>query len=341
MPDVPEGCKGAECKDKFINGVEEKRGQQPVPTPRKKSAPAQPPKLELHVHHFHISPHGTVQSAYTKSLLNAGRNAEDDPMEEEGKKYEGLDLPPCNLNDPNQINCDVSSALSKAAMQQGIPISDLKAAQNPSVDNINDMLNDNPPDGVALAAMETKLERESAKENKQLRELQTSEAKLELTSTQGKAEEAGLALEKREVAREIATSKRKIKHSQEVEAKLAEQKQEAETQLALKNKKAQGDMQEAYVKAAQQNMMDEQQKQDQMQNMQILQAQQTHQESAVNENDNNDLRVASSLLLKQHPEKIAFLSFVMLLFLFIYIFQTRKQTPSAGYVALLLEDEEV
>jgi len=336
MPDVPEGCKGAECKDKFINGVEEKREQQPVPP---KPAAVQPVKQELHVHHFHVSPDGTVQSAYTKSLLNAGRNSEDDPMEEEGKKYEGLDLPPCNLNDPNE-NCDMSSALSKAAMQQGIPISDLKAAQNPSVDNINDMLNDNPPDDVALAAMEKKVERESAKENTHLRELETSEAKLELTSTQGKAEEAGLALEKREVAREIAASKRKIKHSQEVEAKLAEQKQEAETELALKNKKAQGDMQEAYVRAAQQNMMDEQQKQDQMQNLQILQAQQTQQESAVNEDD-NDLRVASSLLLKQHPEKIAFLSCVLLLFLFTYLFQTRKQTSSEGYVALLLEDEEV
>merc|ERR1719464_2009997 len=120
---------------------------------------------------------------------------------------EGLSLPPCNLENPNRINCDMSSAIAQAKakkqQQQGMAPSALTAAKNPTADNINAMLNDNPPDDdVALAVLQKKMETESEKESEHLTELEQAEGKLEMTNTKGKAEEAGLALEKREVARE-------------------------------------------------------------------------------------------------------------------------------------------
>ena len=81
-------------------------------------------------------------------------------------------------------------------------------------DAINAVLNDNPDDDVAIASLEDSLKKESKKENEHLQELIQSKATLDGTSTKGKAEEAGLALEKREVQREIASQKRKIEKSQ-------------------------------------------------------------------------------------------------------------------------------
>jgi len=190
-PDMPKGCKGNECPDKFINGVEPgvvvvKQIPAPKPAAKPKAQPPAPkpaPKHELHVHHFHISSDGkTIQHAETRSLIADGRNPEDDPLEEEGKKFEGLVLPPCKLNDPNfdrekdAIDCDMSSALARGATPP----------KRKEADAINAVLNDNPDDDVAIASLEDSLKKESKKENEHLQELIQSKATLDGTSTKGR-----------------------------------------------------------------------------------------------------------------------------------------------------------
>merc|ERR1719219_2413866 len=101
-----------------------------------------------------------------------------------------------------------------------------------------DHLNDNPPES-AMSSLETALEKQGKKERADLKELRSSERRLDHTRTVGKAEAAGLALEKRETEREIAKTKAKLKKNKQNEAQLAEKREEAETQLALKNKDTQ------------------------------------------------------------------------------------------------------
>lgn len=296
-------------------------------------APKPKIKHEVHVHHFHVHENGDVRSEYQK-LVIAGRNPEDDALEEEGKKMESLDLPPCNLNEPNSIDCDMSSALALESKKRGMSTSDINAAKDPSADNINAMLNDNPPDDVALASLEKNLHKESNAENKHLKELEQSEAQLDLTATKGRFEEAGLALEKREVKREIAESQQRLAQSHATEAQLAEKKQEAETQLALDNQQAQSAIQEAVAKAAQETMLEEQRRQEVLQNQRI---QSQSPEAAVNEN--YDTRVSSTV---NRPERITYLYLAGgFLLSTIALYCYKRSHPHAGYLLLDGNLEEV
>lgn len=324
-PDMPKGCKGNECPDKFINGVEPgvvvvKQIPAPKPAPKPKAQPPAPkpaPKHELHVHHFHISSDGkTIQHAETRSLIADGRNPEDDPLEEEGKKFEGLVLPPCKLNDPNfdrekdAIDCDMSSALARGATPP----------KRNEADAINAVLNDNLDDDVAIASLEDSLKKENKKENEHLQELIQSKATLDGTSTEGKAEKAGLALEKREVQREIASQKRRIEKSQQAEEQLAEKKKEEEAQVALKDKATQN-----ALKKAEEKILEQQTEPG------SIWTKVAETETAVN--SNNDVRVASAAA--QHPERITYLMLASLLLLFTIALHCVRKKPSNGYMPLL------
>merc|ERR1719300_1924296 len=186
-------------------------------------------------------------------------------------------------------------------------------------DAINAVLNDNPDDDVAIASLEDSLKKESKKENEHLQELIQSKATLDGTSTKGKAEEAGLALEKREVQREITAQKRKIQKSQQAEEQLAEKKKEEETQLALNDKATQ-----KALKKAEERILEQQRKPGN------VWTKFTETETAVN--SNNDVRVAST---EQHPERITYLMLASLLLLFTIALYCVRKRPSNGYMPLL------
>merc|ERR1719379_320492 len=200
----------------------------------------------------------------------------------------------------------MSSALARGSM----PPRHIEA------NGINAALNDNPDDDVAIASLEDTLKKESKKENEHLQELIQSKAKLDGTSTRGKAEEAGLALEKREVQREITAQKRKIQKSQQAEEQLAEKKKEEETQLALNDKATQ-----KALKKAEEKILEQQAKPRKMW------TQFTETETAVN--SNNDVRVAST---EQHPERITYLMLASLLLLFTIAPYCVRKRPSNGYM---------
>jgi len=340
-PDVPEGCQGSQCKDKFITlGVDEK----PKPVKRKPKKPPTPPKPkpvhEIHVHHFHV--HDDGSGTYQKSLIVAGRNDVDDALEEEGKKMEGLSLPPCKIGQKDDENCDMASAYSSG----GSPSENV--AREPSAKNINEMidhLNDNPPES-AMASLETALEKQGKKERAHLKELGSSERRLDNTRTVGKAEAAGLALEKRETEREIAKTKAKLKKNKQSEAQLAEKREEAETQLALKNKETQNAIQEAYVKAAQQDMLAAQKKQGEMQDERIR-SQEASLSAEIPVSPKKLVRVSSAA--ETHPERIIYLYVLGALVVFImsiYYFRrckrsTGKKPSIGGYTALQIHVEEI